>query len=162
MCIGDIAHSLSNQCRFTGHTRTFYSVAQHSVLVSRVCSGQDALWGLLHDASEAYLTDFCTPLKSSPQFGPYYYDVEADLMEVICRRFGLPLWEPDSVTEADKRLLVTEQRDLMGVEEIPDWPEVARTYYQYEPLEQTITPWSPRQSEARFLSRFQKLTGGKN
>src|SRR5271165_7548492 len=59
----DIAHALSNLCRFTGHVRTFYSVAEHSVRVSQHCDPKDALWGLLHDASEAYLADMSRPMK---------------------------------------------------------------------------------------------------
>jgi hypothetical protein len=59
--IADIAHALSQQYRFAGHTRTFYSVAEHSVRVSLLCRPDDALWGLLHDASEAFLTDVPAP-----------------------------------------------------------------------------------------------------
>lgn len=149
--IQDIAHALSMQCRFSGHCRKFYSVAQHSVLVSYICDSQDALWGLLHDASEAYLVDVPRPLKRSGKFQAYI-EFEAQMQDAICRRFGLPFQEPPSVKKADTVLLATEARDLMSPLH-PDWTQPV------DPLPFIIEPWGPDKAKDMFMKRFFELIG---
>lgn len=149
--IQDIAHALSMQCRFTGHVRRFYSIAQHCVLVSYVCDEVDALWGTLHDADEAYLPDLSSPLKHSGKFDSYR-ECGKQLQNAICKRFGLPEKEPPSVKKADILLLATEARDLMSPLH-PDWKQPV------EPLPFKIEPWSPDKAEDMFTKRFYELTG---
>lgn len=108
----DIVASLSRQCRFTGHTRSFYSVAQHSILVADHVPVDMRLWALLHDASEAYLCDLPRPLKRQPEFKAYR-EAETRVQACVCERFGLPVPEPEAVRLADLRMLATEARDLM-------------------------------------------------
>jgi hypothetical protein len=108
----DIAHALSHLCRFTGHTRGFYSVAQHSVLVSRLCPVAVALQALLHDASEAYLGDVSRPIKHSGLFDAYRA-TEARLQALIYRRFGVAETDAPEVKAADTRALHIELRDLV-------------------------------------------------
>lgn len=146
--IKDIAHALSNQCRFTGHTTDFYSVAQHSVLVSDNCSSRDAKWGLLHDASEAYLSDIARPIKKHPDFGPFYLAAEDKLTDAIMVHFGLPTKMPSGVREADDMLLRSEARDLMP-DSFPVYPGPT------VPL--TILPWTPEESHYQFMDRFNEL-----
>jgi hypothetical protein len=153
ICIADIAHSLANQCRFAGHCLSFYSVAQHSVIVSRICNSEDALWGLLHDAAEAYLVDLPRPIKRFSALGTRYKEVENALMQVVCERFKLPTCEPVSVKTADNVALVTEMRDLMS--RPPALWEEAR---HSDPLDETIHPLSPRNAEMEFLRRFSELS----
>lgn len=150
--IQDIAHALSMQCRFSGHTKKFYSVAQHSVLVSYICDSKDALWGLLHDASEAYLVDVPRPLKRSGKFDSYL-EFEAQMQQAICKRFGLPMQEPPSVKAADTKLLATEARDLMSPLH-RDW--IQRT----DPLPFLIDPWDHDKAKDMFMKRFFELTCG--
>jgi uncharacterized protein len=150
--IQDISHALSMQCRFSGHCKKFYSVAQHSVLVSYICDSQDALWGLMHDASEAYLVDVPRPLKRSGKFQAYI-DFEEKMQEAICRRFGLPLQEPPSVKRADTLLLATEARDLMSPLH-HDWEQPV------EPLPFAIDPWDHDKAKDMFMKRFFELTTG--
>lgn len=154
MVIQDIAHALSMQCRFSGHIKKFYSVAQHSVLVSYICNEEDALWGLLHDASEAYLVDVPSPLKRSGKFDAYL-EFEKDVQEAVCVRFGLPLKEPPTVKKADQMLLSTEARDLL-VNIRNDW------YQSVKPLPFKIIPLPPQKAEALFLNRFFELIGDEN
>jgi 5'-deoxynucleotidase YfbR-like HD superfamily hydrolase len=149
--IQDIAHSLSMQCRFSGHVKRFYSVAQHSVLVSYICDMQDALWGLLHDGSEAYLVDVPSPLKRSGKFDSYL-EYEKAVQGAICKRFGLLEQEPLSVSKADKMLLATEARDLMSPLR-SDWVQ------PIEPLPFTINPLGPQDAKNLFMKRFFELTG---
>lgn len=152
--IRDIAHALSNQCRYSGHAHWFYSVAEHSVRVSRDCAPQDALWGLLHDASEAYLVDLARPLKhSAAGFGDVYRECETALMLAVCERFNMALEEPESVKLSDKNLLVTEQRDLMGPVPAGWWTGGGN------PLPETIKPLAPEDAEFAFLCRYDELTG---
>lgn len=149
--IQDIAHALSMQCRFSGHIKKFYSVAQHSVLVSYLCDSADALWGLLHDSSEAYLLDLPAPLKRSGFFDNFK-ETENILMKAICQKFNLPEKEPPSVKAADVQMLVTEARDLMKKKR-SDW------IVNVNPLPFKIEPWSPDEAEDKFMHRFFELKG---
>jgi len=114
--IVDIFHSISNLCRYTGHSSTFYSVAEHSVFVSQKVPNRFALLGLLHDAAEAYIGDLSTPLKYGlpDDFRRFIHDVEYRILGIIFEKYGID-WDgefPTDVKEADTRMLITEKRDL--------------------------------------------------
>lgn len=148
--IEDIAHALSQTCRFTGHTRVPYSTAQHSVLVAELVPAEDALWALLHDGSEAYLADIAKPIKDLPQMQGYR-DLEAKVQKAVFERFGLFGPCPASVKRADYVMLVTEARDLMSPL-VPGWEidlEDARP--------ERIEAWEPRRAKLIFLARFAEL-----
>jgi 5'-deoxynucleotidase YfbR-like HD superfamily hydrolase len=154
--LGDIAHALGNQCRFSGHTRVFYSVAEHSVRVSLLLAdwGHDVttqLYGLLHDASEAYLQDVASPIKGTPAF-ERYREAERMAMKSICHKFELPYRQPTPVTYADRVLLKTEARDLMPFKR-EHWAGLD----DVQPLAEVIVPWSPAEAKARLISRYTAL-----
>jgi hypothetical protein len=154
VCIEDIAHHLSNICRFGGATTCHYSVAQHSYLVSLACLPEHALLGQLHDAAEAYCGDAIGPIKKYPPFAAIYDEIEAKNHVAIMAHFGLPAEIPDDVKHADRVLRSTEQRDLMGGARV----EVVSGY---APLGDRIVAWSPELSEQMFLLRFAYLTTGR-
>ncbi len=147
--VADIAHALSLLCRFNGHCRAFYSVAEHAVRVSRAVPPEHALAALLHDAAEAYVSDVPRPVRRRV---PDFDAVEARILAVILERFGLPPRLPDAVRAADDALLATELRDLMAP---PPEPWALRA----EPLPGRIEPWSPAEAERAFLARFAELAG---
>lgn len=161
--IADIAHALAAVPRFCGHTRVPYSVAQHCVHVSvyteryqerdasDTAKRESGLFGLLHDASEAYLCDVPRPLKRHAAFAEYRR-VEARLQACIYQRFGLSAdCVPSLVREIDLRMLRTEQRDLMPPAVVGEDRNDAK------PLRAIVVPRSSAKAERRFLARYSEL-----
>jgi len=149
--IHDIAHSLSNQCRYAGHTAVFYSVAEHSVHIAQELNtaGYDkntVAWGLLHDATEAYCTDVPRPIK---KYLPDFIAIEEKLHEAISVRFGLSREIPAIVTSYDNRILANEMSFF--------WPN-HKSSTPREPLP-NITPacWSPGLSFRYFMEEFERI-----
>ena len=144
----DIAHSLSMQCRFNGHCLRYYSVSEHCCFLSDACSDENKLWGLLHDAAEAYLSDIPRPIK------PYlieYTKCENALMGVIAERYGLPLPVPEEVKRLDTAILVNERDQAISAPP-QDWdvPTIGITGLVLE-------FWNPIVAEIEFLRRFYRL-----
>jgi hypothetical protein len=155
VCIEDIAHGLSQLNRFVGQTSKPYSVAQHSVLVSQTCPKEFAMYGLLHDASEAYTNDVCRVLKLSPGMGIYKW-YENLAMSAVCKKFGLPEKEPADVKTADLVLLLTEKRDLFKYDCLWAVNKYDGTSHLV-PLKKKIRPWTAEEAEEKFLERFTQL-----
>jgi hypothetical protein len=142
----DIAHALSMLCRFGGHVLRFYSVAEHSVLLSRYVAPEYKLWALVHDASEAYLADVARPIK--PHL-PGYKLAEYRLMRAICDRFGLPPLMPSAVKEADDAILFDEAAQNMAPPPAP-WPNPVK------PLGVKLQFWSPTEARHEFLCALEE------
>jgi hypothetical protein len=157
--VTDVAHALSNLCRYTGHVPRFYSVAQHSVLVSRQVPPEDAFAGLMHDAAEAYVGDCSSPLKRAMrkiglQAGPTspYDEIERRIAAALAERFGLPPKLPESVKVADLRMLMTEKA-MLG-KEAQSWDLNVEPYPDL-----VIDPLPPEPAWALFVDRFVELGG---
>ena len=155
--IEDIAHALSLMCRFGGHCREFYSVAQHSVLVSIHC--EHKLHGLLHDAEEAYLTDMIRPVKRSLKaLGVDVFEKAAfTLSQVIAYRFGLALTREaeEDVKKWDNIMLSTEARDIMTpMADGSQWTSADL----FDKLNYKIVPVCPADAERMFLNQYRRLT----
>jgi hypothetical protein len=145
--IADIAHALANACRFGGHCNSFYSVAEHSVLVSQVVPPELALMGLLHDASEAYVCDIPRPLKP---FLTGYKEIEERVWRAIADRFELPHEMPQAIKDADNAVLLTEAKAIMK-------PHPAEWCVPGEPAAVSVLGFPPNFAEQIFLRRFQEL-----
>jgi hypothetical protein len=152
--IKDIAHALSHVCRFAGHTREFYSVAQHSVLACLLVDRIDRnsnMAALLHDAAEAYLGDITRPLK---QLLPEYKVIEKRVEAALFAHFGIEYPLPEAVKHADLVLLATEQRDLMPPHD-DEWALISGI----EPMPEIINPWGPEKARREFMNCWEELGG---
>jgi len=160
--IVDIAAGLARRFRWSGQTD--YTVAQHSVAVSTRLEGDEARWGLLHDAAEAFYPDVARPLKARlmvcEPFGPRqlireFRDCEDRLLMAIANRFGLPWPIPPSVHEADDRELAREARDLF--EDRPMLWAIGPNHADPYPDRIDVSPWPL--VENLFLKRYAELFG---
>ena len=152
---GDIARALANLSRFGGHTRAFYSVAQHSVIVSELVEerggdAEDAFAALMHDATEAYLGDMPHPIKHRSDLGAAFKVAEEHLEQAIRARFGIKDGVPE-IKRADRALLATERRVFSA--EQWHWPELDGV----EPLEIELDAWAPDEASAAFERRYAEL-----
>lgn len=153
----DIAHGLSNLCRYAGQVPEFYSVAQHSVHVAQVLkarghSKEVQLTGLLHDAPEAYVIDLPAPIKAAL---PDYRSMEAKVWSAIVDYFGLKTDDETMhfVDMADQDVFAMEARDLM--QNPPEWHQRLR---DLRPEPMTIVPRGPGLSKESFIMMFNSLT----
>lgn len=144
----DIAHGLSMLCRFGGHTQQFYSVAEHSVWCSQIVPPEHALQALMHDATEAYCVDIPRPLKRGLS---NYAEIEGNIWEAVCERFGLVRDLHESVKRADNAMCLAEARQIMSRPEI-DWSATG------EAADIKVACWLPEEARRRFLMRFHELT----
>ena len=153
--IGDIARALANQCRFGGHCRPFYSVAQHSVHVSQIVEerggdAEEVFAALMHDAAEAYLGDMPHPLKHRSPLGAAFKAAEDNLEHALREHFRIKPDVPE-IKRADLSLLATERRTFSA--EKWHWPELAGV----EAYEIELSAWPPDEAAETFARRYAEL-----
>jgi len=152
----DIAHALSMTCRFVGHCKEFYSVAEHSWHVARLLDGcpiEVQLAGLLHDASEAYITDIASPVK---QHLPDYRAMEDGILKALFEQYDLEFPMHPAVKQADLALLSTEAHYMLhsGGNTWDMWKSIRRPAPNalYRPVNMP-----PPQAKQLFLDKFKEL-----
>lgn len=147
--INDIAHGLSHICRYNGQCSMFYSVAEHCVLLYKVLPPELRFWGLMHDASEAYLCDVPRPYKHALT---NYKEIEEKIMQVVAKKYGLSWPIPDEVKSFDTQIILNEKTTLFKNSPKP-WR------IQGEPIPNVhIRCWPPTTAKAQFLSAFAECT----
>ncbi len=160
--IEDIAHSLSQTNRFNGHTSFPYSVAQHSVMVSRVVAKEIprlALLGLLHDAAEAYTGDIISPIKTDGQKA-----IEKTMLAVIHSQC-LKKWsfinyhyhDHMLIERIDKLMALTEAEQLMPNGNIEEWESYKNGMRPYTDV--SIDPWNHAVAKIHFLDQYYLIAG---
>lgn len=162
--IEDIAWSLSHLCRFNGHTRTFYSVAQHAVIVSQNVPKEHALAALMHDGGEAYLSDLPRVVKRGipEELLKKFTEIENRNLKLIAEKFGFKFPLSPEVKHADDRVLAAEMRDLMH-HRVPIVKEGTKTVTtRIIAIRDTICPVGPEEAYKMFMDRFNELTDTEN
>lgn len=157
--MNDVSHALSNLCRYSGHCRKFYSVAEHSILVGKIVAD---LWpedraavraAFLHDATEAYVTDLPTPIKV---LLPDYIALEDKLAADLAEAFHIQ-WSPEiaeRVKFADMAALATEARLLF--DDVSEWDAI-KSYESRNDLLLPGFPLAPGEAKKQFMRAFIEL-----
>jgi 5'-deoxynucleotidase YfbR-like HD superfamily hydrolase len=148
--IEDIAHGLAHVCRYAGQCRGFFSVAEHSIMVSDTVA-EFAYEALLHDAAEAFIGDVTRPLK---QLLPEFKRIEANVEDAIIKRFGMDPRFRKAVKKADLRVLAAEQIQVMAPG-CADWAIAARI----EPAPIVVRHLDPPTAKREFLDRYKRYVG---
>lgn len=146
--IDDVAHGLGNICRYSGQCTRFYSVAEHSLLVSETAIGFE-FEALLHDAAEAFLGDITRPLK---QMLPDYKRIEIEVERAILDRFGVSWPLPPQIKRADLRVLAAEQKQIM-----PEGTDGWVRGQKVEPAPVRVRHLPPEEAKKAFLARYEAL-----
>lgn len=158
MSVQDIAHALAMKCRYSGHSRNFYSVAEHSVLMAEWFEKQDcafrALYALLHDANEAYLPDVPSPVK---QALPWWAEIEGRMDKAVMRFFNCYLLRDraimSDVKRADTRIKLAEAESLLvsGGMSFGAWAQ------DFTPLPVQVRCWTPARAKQAWLDAYDRL-----
>ena len=146
--IQDIAHALSQNCRFNGHLADFYSVAEHSVIVSYLVPSRYAMTALLHDVSEAFVPDMPRPFKP---LITGFEEYEDRIQEAVAACYGTVYPLPEEVKYIDKNIVRDEAEAFYP--DPPDWIE----FYESVAAPLFFNAWSPKVAKAEFLDRFYYL-----
>jgi hypothetical protein len=147
--IEDIAHGLSNTCRYAGQCSAFYSVAEHSWHTSYFVPGPWKLAALMHDAAEAFIGDVTRPLKS---LLPDYKRIERNVEDAIAIRFGIAGMDAPEVKSADLAMLAAEQAEIMPAH-ADGWAVLGGVI----PAPVNLRMWRPEVAREAFLDRFLQL-----
>lgn len=156
----DVAERLAKINRFAGGTRNFYSVAQHSVIVAEALADDPkaALYGLLHDAHEAWMSDIPTRVKhalAALAGADVVGALEDDCDRVILPAFGLTWPVPRHIAarlrDADHRAFLTECRDIA----LPLVETVTPFATPFSKVITTCWPWP--KAEENFIATFDRF-----
>lgn len=150
----DISHALSMVCRYGGHSRRFYSVAEHCTLMAGFFEERKeydlARAALLHDTSEAYMGDVVRPLKLRLAL---YRQTEDILLSAILTKFGMPPEIPGEVKMADLAICNDERAVLLHHR---PW---GASIDDLAPLGVDIRGWPPITAKENYLDTFWRLFG---
>ncbi len=160
--IDDIAHALSNTCRYAGHCREFYSVAEHSVLVSNLVDELhlgDPFIGLMHDGHEAYFSDVPSPFKA---LLPDWIAIDVALEEKLYNYFNMTFPREPGIKEADVIAFFIEREHLFSPAGNLTYSAIQNPELKYKAEELMkqgweIICWSPEDAEYHFMRVYERL-----
>lgn len=151
----DIAHALSNLCRFNGHTEEFYSVGEHCVLMTKIVEPEYRSWALMHDAGEAYIGDLPTPLKTL--LLPEIRDIEEAILKAVVSKYDLETYGssiyPEEIHTADLQMLRMEKEKVQCSNK--DWPVFSDLDVKMPDIQPQF--WNPPEARRQFLDAFHSL-----